>query len=307
MKTPIALFIFNRPALTEQVFEAIRQAQPPQLFVVADGPRAGRPGEAEQCAATRAIATDVDWACEVRTNFAERNLGLRERVSRGLDWVFEQVEAAIILEDDCVPHPTFFRFCEELLEQYAIDPRVMTISGDNFQFGRRRTEESYYFSRYPHCWGWATWRRAWQLYDDEMRLWPQVREGGWLRDLLVRPQAARYWRGIFDAVQAGRIQSWAYRWTLACWLHHGLTILPNVNLVSNVGFTEAATNTTTDSLLANIPAEAMAFPLRHPPFMVRDAQADDFTQHTMFVRPNLLTRAQGKAKQILRRMPLARS
>jgi hypothetical protein len=160
VNTPIAFFIFNRPDTTARVFEAIRQAQPSKLLVVADGPRSTRPGEAEKCAATRAIIDQVDWECEVLTNYSDVNLGCRHRVSSGLDWVFEQVEEAIILEDDCLPHPTFFRFCEELLEWYRHDHRIVAISGDNFQNGHQSGEFSYYFSRYVHIWGWATWRRG---------------------------------------------------------------------------------------------------------------------------------------------------
>jgi hypothetical protein len=300
VKTPIVFLIFSRPDTTARVFEAIREAKPPRLLVVADGPRADRPGEAERCAATRAIIEGVDWECEVSTNYSDVNLGLKERVSSGLTWAFQAVDEAIILEDDCVPHPTFFRYCEEMLERYRDDQRVMTISGDNFQFGRRRTDESYYFSRYPHCWGWATWRRAWQQYDGAMSIWPRLRDGGWLKDLLGTRQAVSYWRGIFDAVYEKRINSWAYRWTLTCWAQSGLTVLPNVNLVSNVGFMEAATNTTDESYLANIPAEALSFPLRHPSFMIRDAEADAFTQRTLFAGPSLPTRVRGKTKQILR-------
>jgi hypothetical protein len=152
LKTPVAFLVFNRPESTIKVFEEIRRARPPRLLVAADGTRADRPGEAEKCAAVRAIIDTVDWPCEVLKNYSDVNLGCKVRVSSGLDWVFEQVEEAIILEDDCLPHPTFFRFCEELLERYRYDERVGIISGDNFLFGVRRTQDSYYFSRYAHIW-----------------------------------------------------------------------------------------------------------------------------------------------------------
>ncbi|MEW6491011.1 MAG: glycosyltransferase family 2 protein, partial [Cyanobacteriota bacterium] len=164
MKTPVVFIIFNRPDTTQKVFEAIRQAHPPLLFVIADGPRPNKPGEDQKCAATRAIIDQVDWDCEVLTNYSEINLGCERRVSSGLNWVFDTVEEAIILEDDCLPHPTFFSFCEELLDYYRNDQRVMVITGQNVQFGRKRTDYTYYFSRYNHCWGWASWRRAWRSY-----------------------------------------------------------------------------------------------------------------------------------------------
>src|SRR5512139_3287315 len=171
LKTPVAFIIFNRPDTAERVFAEIAKARPPKLLVVADGPRANRSGEAEKCAATRAIIDRVDWDCEVLTNFSDTNLGCKNRVSSGIDWVFEQVPEAIILEDDCLPHPTFFRFCEELLERYRDDERIGMISGDNFQLGQKRTDASYYFSRYNHIWGWASWRRAWRHYDREASAW----------------------------------------------------------------------------------------------------------------------------------------
>jgi hypothetical protein len=163
LTTPVAFLIFNRPDTTAKVFEAIRQAKPPKLLVVADGPRPDRPDDIEKCKAARGVVEQVDWDCEVLRNYSDVNLGCKKRVSSGLDWVFNTVEEEIILEDDCLPHPTFFRFCEELLDYYRHDERIMVISGDNFQFGRNCTEYSYYFSRYNHCWGWSTWRRSKEL------------------------------------------------------------------------------------------------------------------------------------------------
>ncbi len=183
IKTPVVVIIFKRTDTTEKVFEAIRLAKPPKLFVIADGPRADHPGEAEKCEAARAIIERVDWECEVLKNYSDTNLGCAKRVSSGLDWVFSNVEEAIILEDDCVPHLTFFPFCEELLEKYRYDTRIASISGQNVQFGRERTNYSYYFSRYNHCWGWATWRRAWQHFDFDMKLWPEIKKGHLLDDI----------------------------------------------------------------------------------------------------------------------------
>lgn len=299
LKTPVAFLIFNRRDTTAKVFESIQQAKPPMLLVVADGPRPDRPGEAEKCAAARAIVEQVDWPCQVLTNYSEVNLGCKQRVSSGLDWVFETVEEAIILEDDCLPHPTFFRFCEELLEKYRDDERIMAICGTNLQFGQRRTEDSYYFSRYFHCWGWASWRRAWPYYDVDMKLWPQVREAGWLKDLLSESSAVKYWTGIFQAVYEGRINTWDYQRVFSHWTQSGLTVLPNVNMVSNIGFKTEATHTTENGPFGNIPVETMRFPLQHPPFVIRDAQADEFTQKSHYVSPSLLARARGKVKRIV--------
>ena len=281
LSTPVAFFIFNRPDTTGRVFEAIRRARPARLLVVADGPRPGRGGEAEKCAAARAIIDGVDWPCEVSLDFSDENLGCRRRVSSGLDWVFGLVEEAVILEDDCLPHPTFFRYCEELLEKYRDDDRVMMISGDNFQFGARRTGDSYYFSRYPHVWGWASWRRSWESYDVDMKIWPQIRDEGWLEEYFGDGNS-RYWREVFQAVYRGGMSCWAHQFTFACMVHHRLCILPAVNLVSNIGFGADATHTTGQGKLSGMRTEAMQFPLQHPPHMIRDARADRRTEKDQF-------------------------
>ena len=163
MRTPVAFLIYRRPDLTARVFEAIARAKPPVLLVVADGPKDA--GEEARCAAAREVIEKVDWPCEVRRNYSDANLGCRERVATGLDWVFRQVEEAILLEDDCLPSPDFFAFCEAMLERFRNDDRVGHVSGSNSDRGRASRETSYYFSRYSTIWVWATWRRAWKDYD----------------------------------------------------------------------------------------------------------------------------------------------
>ncbi len=289
LKTPVAFLVFNRPDTTQRVFEEIRRARPQKLLVVADGPRTGRPGEADSCKAVRSIIDTVDWPCEVLKNYSDVNLGCKMRVSSGLKWVFDTVEEAIVLEDDCLPHPTFFRFCEELLNRYRDDERIMMISGDNFQFGRKRTPYSYYFSRYTHIWGWASWKRAWRHYDVNMALWPLVREGEWLSDVLDDQRSTRNWTKMFEKVFRGDINTWDYQWTFTCWFQSGFAILPNVNLVSNIGFHASATHTTSDSPYGSMNTEPMSFPLDHPPFIIRDAVADLRTENSHH-NPRLLHR-----------------
>jgi len=281
LRTPVALLIFNRPDTTQRVFEAIARARPPKLLVVADGPRARRPGEAEKCAQTRAIIERVDWECEVVTNYSEINLGCRNRVASGLDWVFAQVDEAVILEDDCLPHPSFFRFCEDLLERYRHDQRVGMISGDNFQFGTRTGDGSYYFSKYTHIWGWATWRRAWRYYDVSAKLWPQFLTSGHF-ERATFPLERAYWKAVFAAVSAGTLDTWDYQWTLSCWAQSLLSVLPEVNLVSNIGFGPAATHTIRNSRLANIETAAMTWPLREPAIVAANPVADLHTARIHF-------------------------
>lgn len=299
MKTPVAFLIFNRPDTTERVFAAIRQAKPPKLLVVADGPRPDKPGEAEKCQATREIIQGVDWNCQVLTNYSDVNLGCKNRVSSGLDWVFDNVEEAIIIEDDCLPNKTFFPFCEQLLERYRDDNRIAVISGQNVQFGRTRTDYSYYFSRYNHCWGWASWRRAWQHFDYEMKLWPLVRDNGWLKDILKDDNSVKFWTQIFQNTYDGKTNSWAYRWNFSCWIQSYLSILPNVNLISNIGFANTGTNTKKSlSVYSNLPTEELYLPLKHPPFVIQDTKSDTFTQTTLFKR-NFITKVKFKIKAYL--------
>ena len=290
ISTPVTFIIFNRPETTKKVFAEIAKARPTKLLVIADGPRTNHPEDVEKCAAARAIIDGVDWECEVLTNYSDVNMGCKRRISSGLDWVFDTVEEAIILEDDCLPDPTFFRFCEELLEKYRDDERIAMISGDNFQFGRKRTGYSYYFSRYPHIWGWATWRRAWKNYDVAMQLWPEIRDGGWLKDILGDIKSEWYWRYIFEKVYSGKIDTWDYQWTFSCWIQNALTVIPNVNLVSNIGFGINAEHTKVKNRYAEMKTEPVSIPLSHPEYVLHDSKADSIVQNEMFSGKPLMLR-----------------
>ena len=312
--TPVVFLIFNRPSLTAQVFERIRQAQPRQLLIVADGPRANHAGEAELCAQTRAVVERIDWDCDVQRNYADANLGCKRRIASGLDWVFATVEEAIILEDDCLPQPTFFRFCEEMLDRYRHDERIMGIGGANYQFGQRRganKTDSYYFSRFCHIWGWASWRRSWQLYDVEMKLWPEVKRLGWLNDIIMNDAIAAQWGRMFDRVVAGELDTWDCQWAFATWVHAKLGIVPNGNLISNIGFGAQATHTNTRGarppLTANLPTPAMTFPLQHPNYVIRDKAADDFTDLVQKDTLSRLERVQLRLKRIKNQEPRAKT
>jgi hypothetical protein len=294
LQTPVALIVFNRPDVTERVFAEVARARPAKLLVVADGPRPDRPGEAEACRAARAVVGRVDWPCEVLTDFAETNMGCRRRVASGITWVFEQVEEAIILEDDCVPHPTFFPFCEELLARFRADERVSMICGSNFLHGRAHTGDSYFFSRYGHIWGWASWRRAWRNYDVEMREWPGLRETSWLSDILGDPLAAEYWRARFDATHARGFDTWDYQWFFSWWAQNCLSVVPRTNLVTNIGFGDGATHTQAAvATMSELPSEAVDFPLTHPSVMARDREIDAyiFTQICPWAVPERGARA----------------
>lgn len=272
-RSPVLFLVFRRPETTRRVFETIRQAQPPYLFVAGDGPRDER--ERELCEQARTAATAVDWPCEVRTLFRASNLGVRRAVTGSLDWFFDHVEEGIVLEDDCLPDPTFFRFCDELLERYREEDRVMSVSGDSFHGRAVAVPESYFFSRYCYVWGWATWRRAWQHNQADMADWPGLRASGWL-DRLDDGHAdfRRFWRWVFDETYRGRIDTWDHVWTFSCWLRDGVSAVPTTNLVSNIGMGVDASHTHARDWRARIPRDAMAFPLRHPAEVARHRAAD---------------------------------
>lgn len=290
MKTAVAFLVFNRPDVTRRVFAAIREARPPLLLVIADGPRSGRPGEAEKCAEVRAIiGAGVDWPCEVRTNYAEKNLGCGRRVSSGLDWVFEQVEEAIILEDDCLPDATFFPFCEELLERYRDDERVAQIGGSNHQYRDFERPQSYYFSRYNHIWGWACWRRSWANNDREMRDWPGFLAGGGCERLFGSRAVAGFWRRQWSEVAGGEIDTWDLQWSFSCLRRGKLTALPALSLVENIGFGPEATHT--KEARRRTPSVGPArFPLIHPCTVEADSEADAHTEKMLFSNPTLARR-----------------
>ncbi|MBF2064478.1 MAG: glycosyltransferase family 2 protein [Calothrix sp. C42_A2020_038] len=272
--TPVALLIFNRPDKTNRVFEAIRQVKPQKLLIVADGSRF--PEEDEKCSKTREIVQKVDWECEVLTNFSDTNLGCKRRVSSGLNWVFSQVEEAIILEDDCLPTSSFFKFCETLLEYYRHNEQIMMISGANFQDGQIRNNYSYYFSKYAHIWGWASWRRAWQHYDVEIKTWPEYRQLNLISSICNDAYEQQYWTNIFDNVFDGLIETWDYQWLYTCWLKKGLSIIPNYNLISNIGFGSDATHTFSSSPWSNLPTQDI-WQIKHPRLISRNNIADDYT------------------------------
>lgn len=276
LSIPIIFLIFRRPDLTALVFEAIREAKPTQLLIIADGPK-DVIDEVNLCNQTRALTENINWECKVLRNYSDYNMGSRLRVRTGLDWAFSQVSEAIILEDDCLPHHSFFRYCQELLNYYRYDERIWCVSGNNFQDGQKRGDGSYYFSNYNHCWGWATWRRAWQQYDDRLSNWPTFKASRYLESILDSELEIHYWHEIFERLHnSPDPPNWDYGWTFTCWQNSGLTVLPNINLVSNLGFRSDATNTKSDSKYAELPVGDIG-EIKHPRLIARDRVADQYT------------------------------
>ena len=235
LNTPVLFLIFKRLDTTMQVLEQIREAKPKKLYIAADGPRDEVAGEAEECEKLRKAVLDrIDWDCEIVKLFREQNITAKIAISEAIDWFFEHEEEGIILEDDCVPDPTFFSFCEHLLEKYRDDSRVLHISGCNLQFGQTYGDGSYYFSKHVNIWGWATWRRAWKHYDITMKSFPQFQEQNQMYNIMDKMHAryTRRFAGVYDT-QGGR-HEWAYQWAYANLSQGGLAITPNKNLISNI-------------------------------------------------------------------------
>lgn len=277
MNTPILLIAWRRPNTLRQVIKAIKQIAPTRLYIACDGPNPERPGEEDDVAATRdVIRQEVDWPCQIERFYSDHNQGCRLGVSRAITWFFDQVEEGIVLEDDCVPHPDFFALCQKLLETYRHDNRVWCISGNNFQNGQWRGKGSYYFSRYNHCWGWATWRRCWQHYEVDLKSWPALRDSGLLSTIFSDSVESRYWSHIWQRLlETGQPDTWDYQWTFTCIANGGLTVLPNRNLVRNVGFGEGATHTLRGTVDTNVTLGVNCN--IHPEFIIRDDSADQYT------------------------------
>ena len=281
--TPIVFIIFNRSETTQQVFNRIRQIQPQQLLVIADGVRETHPDDVIRCQQTREIIKQVDWDCEVLTNFSDTNLGCAKRIETGLNWVFEQVESAIILEDDCLPDISFFFFAEPLLKRYADDERVMQIGGHNRLYQWQNHQQSYHFSYlYGSVWAWATWKRAWQCYNDDSLLWSNPDNLAYLKKVFLDDRQRLEFENLCEKIfnDPNLDGEWCYKWTFVKLAKKGLSLTPSINMVSHIGVGANATHIQHKTILngASIPQSAISFPLKHPQNIEVDLQFEQ--EHT---------------------------
>ena len=276
-KAPVLFVIFNRPDTTERVFSAIRQYQPDTLYVAADGPREDRENEAQLCAATRAIVKEVDWDCEVKTFFKDKNVGCGIGVSSAITWFFEHEEYGIILEDDCLPDSSFFPYCEELLLRYKDDTSVFQISGTNLQNGQKRGAGSYYFSHFSGIWGWATWRRAWATFTFDLGDVDEMFISGKLDHVFQSKAEKSYWFTMLKNESLKEVyDTWDYQWLFNEWKNKGMGIAPNLNLISNIGFDNTSTHVFLKDTLRDPQVNgSIEFPLIHPPKNI-DSYADSY-------------------------------
>ena len=299
LNTPILFIIFNRPKQTKILFEAIRQIQPKYLFVAADGARENNTNDEINSTECREIVKTIDWDCEVQYLFREKNLGCKLAVSGAINWFFENVEQGIILEDDCLPNTSFFSFCEELLLKYKNNQQVMHIGGTNFQARKMQAADSYYFSKIVHVWGWATWKRAWQLYDIEMNNFSPTLLQQWFQQYQFPQTSFSYWLEAFTKSKNNLINTWDYQWTYNVWKNNGICITPTVNLVSNIGFDDNATHTSTQ---ANQYASLPVFEIRvlhHPNSIAINFEADNFIFNSWYRKRNIRERIIKRIKKII--------
>lgn len=262
MNTPLLFIIFNRPEPTRIVFEEIRKAKPKKLFVAADGPRLDRPEDVEKCRLTREIIKNIDWPCEVKTLFQEQNLGCKVGATTGITWFFDNVEEGIILEDDCLPDQSFFRFCEEMLEKYRNEPKVVMISGYNIA-GVYDSKFSYIFSKYGGLWGWATWKRSWKQYDITMNLWRSKKNQKIIKKAIGDRNEWNYKQRLYEQTFNGQKDTWDYQWETYRLLHGQLSVLPTKNLIENLGFGADATHTIAIESPLLIKRNELYFPLTY--------------------------------------------
>lgn len=282
LNTPIAFIIFNRPRHTKKTFDIIRSQKPKKLFIIADGPRNNINADFELCQEVKKIVSNIDWDCDVYRNFSEVNLGCKLRPKSGIDWVFDHVDRAIILEDDCLAHEDFFYFCENLLEKYKDNNLVAAITGNNFQKNKKRGDASYYFSKYNHVWGWATWKRSWKNNDSNINFWPSFKKTDRWQKIFDNTMERKYWESIFDKVYNKEFETaWDYPWTASVWFHNGLTATPNVNLVSNIGFGPDGTHTIAKTDQEGLPTNQLGR-LYHPILIQQNIEADRFVFDNQF-------------------------
>ncbi len=290
VESPILFLIFNRPETTEIVFQLIKKVQPKKLFIAADGPRKTSFKDIELCSKTREIVGRIDWDCEVKNLFRKENLGCKYSLSGAISWFFENVEEGIILEDDCVPSISFFSFCDSLLSLYRNDDRISIISGTNFQNKNQRGEASYFFSKFAYVWGWASWKRVWRKYDLELLNYDEKEVISILKFLIEDPKMREFWIMIFKKLKSGKINSWAYQFCFLNFFENFYGIVPNINLITNIGFGEAATHTIDpNNQFANLPRFELET-IISPKNLIGDKKADNFVLKNQFQSLDNLTK-----------------
>lgn len=277
---PILLLLFNRPNKTIELIDSLRSVAPKTIYISIDGPRTTE--ESELTENVNKCLSKIDWRSDVHLIRSDHNLGCKIHNSKAISWFLNETDEGIVLEDDCIAHPSFFKFCNELLDKYRNDERIFHISGNNFVKVNNTFKDSYHFSIFPHCWGWATWKRAWVKFDLSMRDWPEFNKQNKLKNIFDSTISQNYWRKVFQNTYDKKNDSWAYIWTYICWKEGGLSIIPNLNLVKNTGSGLDATHTHKKDWYFDLPIYQLNSPIVHPSFFLVDKKADSYTQSNVF-------------------------
>ena len=279
---PVLIIAFNRPTCLERLITALRDVKPTKVYFACDGPRVGVEDEEELVAAVRRTIDLIDWPCRIEKKIGDVNLGCKAGVASAIDWLFDNEEEGIILEDDCIPGRDFFEFCEQMLARYRNVEQVFAITGNNFQNGWLPADSTYYYSKYMHVWGWATWRRAWHSYDGDLTFLPELLSDAEWVSLHPNQKERTYWEKILQRVRRNEIDTWDYSWAASIWWSKGLVVTPQVNLVSNIGFGADATHTVSkDSAFANMSVGSMR-EYKAPRLQQASEVADEYVFATMF-------------------------
>ena len=300
MDIPILITAWRRVEKLENLLHAIKENKPKKIYFSCDGPRKNNLNDEKLIKNVKESFNKlINWDCEIHKKYNKENLGCRVAMITAINWFFENESEGIILEDDCIPRKEFFPYCAELLQKYRNNHKVWTISGSNFQRGIKRGDGSYYLSKYFHCWGWATWRDRWSKIDSFMSTWPKAKETNSIKSIFPDPLEFKYWNKIFDKFFVRKIpDTWDIEWTYTCFINQGYTIIPNYNLVKNIGFDQEATHTKYS--IQNLPGidKELILPINHPNFLIQDVLADRFTFYN-FYRMNFKKRIKFILKKAL--------
>ena len=279
----VLLTVWKRPEQVLRVINVLREYKPKKVYVSCDGPNINIEGQKEKVLKTRSIIDQsIDWDCNLYKNYSDVNLGCRDGMTKAIDWFFNNEEEGIIIEDDCLPNIEFFEYCDNLLEKYRFNERIFSISGCNRHNGLIRGEYSYFFSRYVHVWGWAGWRRSWKKYDKSMQEWEKFKRFANINSFFISKREKSFWIETFDNLTKLNVpDTWDYQWVFAHILNDALSIIPNSNLISNIGFG-------TDSTHSFAPPKTQItkniIPIKHPQYVIRDKEADIYYFENEFKR-----------------------
>jgi len=290
METALLLIVWRRPEETKKLIDSIRPFSPQKIYVASDGPKIDDIDNQKKVFEVRKlIDKEINWGCTLKKFYAKSNKGCKLGVTDAITWFFANEEEGIILEDDCIPRNEFFPYCIDLLERYRYEEKIWCICGNSYQRGLSTSKESYFFSRYSQFWGWATWKRSWDKYDNNMKAWADQKNKKFLKREFKSYSTWLYWKSIWDDIYYRSYpDTWDYQWIFCCMLNSGMVCLPNKDLVENIGFGPLATHTTDVKFKRKfINDESTIFPLIHPKYISISSKADQFIERTIQKGPTL--------------------